>query len=788
MKTMGRRERNVILILILATVSAVFYSSKCLFVDGVLSWHIRQQEYWAMILELAVLFAAFWLVLWRAHSNMARLAGIAAVMSAFLWMHVVLIPVVAAGFYLWYLCTLGRRIRRLVSAGTVEPREGTGKKEPMRDFLMGSMAVLVMFCLMSAIGIGGIPYLWGAVFISAGFLIADTFFRRREEKVKFRAQEGKWSPLLAAAAAFVLTMFAIQAGRMNIAVDYDSLWYGVRGAYILDNGHGIYENLGTMGVVYTYSKGFETLTLPLASLPSYSFLISFNLWMAAGVLYGAYRAAGHLMEKRLSLILVVCLSSIPGIMNMSITAKTDIPTLFLQILMIEEMLRWKEGERWAFYYSLAAFLMSWTMKPTALVFSTAIYVCGIAEYLVCRYFDKNGRAGFPSGDFSSRGREKRQEKAERSLSRGVLEPGVLEPAAVSFLGLAALTGIWARTVKITGVPVTSVFSSIFTKLGFSMKYPYSVQHLPNSRESMSAAEWIKMAGKRIYGVLFNPQGPDMDHVILAWGSLFVLLFLVIWVIGAFAEQKEESPKEKAQDRWLAVIVLPFAAGNVISLIFLTQADGNYFMLFYTLLAICGLRRISRMKKKKVRSAVVCTMVPVILFSAAVMTLTNWNWSLGFTPVDLIHRGYYDHRLVKRDEMAENGNGQIWSILEEQPECRVIAVGKHPDVLAFPCNVQSYDDITGSQGNVVLAKSMDNFVEFMRYADTDYVYIQAGYMEEGMRCFSLTRDLIEYGVLMPVCYDHGNVLAEVDTDGGWSEESAARLTEFDRKYPMKTKAD
>lgn len=777
MRAMGRKERCVILILILVTVSAVWYSSRCLFVNGVLSWHIRQREYWTMLLELTALFGAFWLILWRTHSGMGRLAGIAAVMSAFLWLHVALVPVAASGLYLWYLCALGRRIRRLISAGSVGQRETMEGKETMRDFLVGSMAVLVTFCLMSAAGIGGIPYLWGAVLLSAGALIGEAVLRFRGEKRKFPVQAEPWSPLWAAGAAFVLTMFAVQAGRMNIAVDYDSLWYGVRGAHILDNGHGIYENLGTMGVVYTYSKGFETLTLPLAVLPSYSFLISFNLWMAAGVLYGAYRAANRLMEKRLCRILVVCLSSIPGIMNMSITAKTDIPTLLLQLLMIEEMLRWKEGERRAFYYSLAAFLMSWTMKPTALVFSTAIYACGIAEYLVCRHAVKRGRTGLP---FRERGEQKERGKSFPG-------PDGLESATVAFLGVSALAGIWARTVKITGVPVTSVFSSLFTKLGFSMKYPYSVQHLPNSREAMSASEWLKMAGKRICGVLLNPQGPDMDHVILAWGSLFVLFFLVVCIIGVFTEQKEESPWDKALGRWLAVTVLPFAAGNVMSLMLLTQVDGNYFMLFYTLLAVCGLRRTSRMKKKTVRTAVVCTMVPVILFSAVIMTLTNWNWSLGFTPVDLIHRGYYDHVLVKRDEMAERGNGQIWGILEEQPECRLIAVGKHPDVLSFPCNVQSYDDITGSQGNVVLAKSMDHFVEFMRYAQTDYVYVQAGYMEEEMRCFSLTRDLIEYGILIPVCYDHGNVLAAVDTDGVWSEESAARLEEFERQYLMSENA-
>ena len=39
----------------------------------------------------------------------------------------------------------------------------------------------------------------------------------------------------------------------------------------------------TIGIVYTYSKGWEILTLPLSTLPSYSFLLSFNVWMYATI-------------------------------------------------------------------------------------------------------------------------------------------------------------------------------------------------------------------------------------------------------------------------------------------------------------------------------------------------------------------------------------------------------------------------------------------------------------------------------------------------------------------------
>ena len=135
-------------------------------------------------------------------------------------------------------------------------------------------------------------------------------------------------------------------------------------------------------------------------------------------------------------------------------------------------------------------------------------------------------------------------------------------------------------------------------------------------------------------------------------------------------------------------------------------------------------------------------------------------------------------------MAEAGNAQIWEILAADPKNQLIAIGEHPKVLAFPCNAQSYADITGTWGNVVLVKYMDNFVEFMRYGKTDYVYAQAGYISEEERAWSLTRDLIEYGVLTPVCFEQGNMLAKVDVEGQRTEESVRYLEEFLENYVVK----
>ena len=81
---------------------------------------------------------------------------------------------------------------------------------------------------------------------------------------------------IAAMYALIFSMILLQVGRMNICADYDSLHYGLRSEYVLNDGGGIYENLGSINVVYTYSKGLETLLLPISGLPSYSFFLSFQ--------------------------------------------------------------------------------------------------------------------------------------------------------------------------------------------------------------------------------------------------------------------------------------------------------------------------------------------------------------------------------------------------------------------------------------------------------------------------------------------------------------------------------
>lgn len=733
------KEKGMLPALILAVtvLGAVFYSVNRLFFHGIFGWSFVLPEYRKMLLELFLLAGGFYLLLAFAPDQW-KFCGFLSLFGAFLWIHQILLPILASGCYLGLICVIGAGVRR----------QTTGL---LRNFLTGSAMVIVLFCVLSAFQIGNIRILWLVVCFAACLAVVVLLRGRRQYGSVGGNFRSFWKTdidkIHRAAMISVILVFAIQAGRMNGAVDFDSLWYGVRSSRILDMGKGIYENPGMIGVVYTYSKGLETLTLPLSILPSYSFLISFNWWLAMLVLYGAYRLANWMMSRKMACYLVVFLAAVPAIMNMTVTAKTDIITLLLQLILIEELIRSRREEE-AFGYALAAIFLSWTMKPTALLFSSAVFGMGVLGNLwdgVC----------------------------VRKLH-----------VRSWFLAFLTLIGIWARTFLITGVPVTSVFSSLFTRLGFTMNYPFGIQTIPNSGKESSLSLWLSDGVGRLWELLFAPQSEDMWHVMIAWGGLslwFLWMLSAVCALSGKAGQKRTDgtmPEPKLQ-RWFLLVLLPFTAGNLLSLMMLTQVDGNYFVLLYVLWAVWGFSVLGQKDLRCFKRVAGALTAVVVLFGCVVMSITNWSGYQGFFPAKLLHRGYYDHQLVARDVFAAEGKGEIWEILAQNKRNRVIAIGSHPESFYLPCCVQSYEDVTGSQGNVVLVKTMNNFVEFLDYAKTDYVYIEAGYIQEGSRADTLTRDLVEYGILIPVCYENGNVLARVDVHGQKTEDSKEQLEQFCR---------
>lgn len=718
-------------------------------------------------------------------------------MALFLWLHQILVPFLVSGFWFLALLLMGDLLffrgagdkagRENRMPGQMEDNAGNAvwMFRLTADFIGGAGGWICLICVLSAFGIGGLQRirLLAAGLAGAAWVIHGVRWFRRKSGAKQQGNAGNAESIRNAGSrrrrelclltrkeglflSVLFTMVFVQLARMNLLPDYDSLHYGLRSPYILDVGHGIYEHLGNINLVYTYPKGFEVLGFPLAGTETYGYLLCFSLWMALFVLvlvFGLIRMLGRGRTEALFAGMLVSL--IPGVMNMAITAKSDLVTLACQLCIVCGAVglfgrrertgmpeKREESENtgmpeW-FWISVGAFCLSMGMKPTAVVFSTVLAVVCLASVIV-----QKGCSG---------------KAVLRRLKANFLL--VLLPAA-------AWLGLWLRTLRMTGVPTTSVFTSIWEKLGFQVRWPFAFSAIPNQGLEMEAGERLCFLLARVIGVFLAPAGDDMFHVRIAWGSTIPALCLLAWIFWG-------KRKRPAGERCIGAAALGIGGLSLFSLFLLWQVDGNYFMLLYVLFVIVGTCTWAEAKRDfGLNMGLFGRWAGYLVFSVlvlvqAILTMgSNWAGTTGFTPAKLLHKGYFSHQQAVYQEKCQAGNEAIWSILSQDPQTRVIAWGEHPAVLQFPCNIQSYYDVTGSGGNVRLVKTLENFKQFLRYAGTQYLYVEAGYLEEGSRAWDVVRYLIEEGSLADIRFEHGNMLGRVNLEGEIPMEPEREAAEF-----------
>lgn len=770
------------LFLVLFCVAAVLIPAKTLFTgNGFFADYIHFTESKRMYVEIAILAVLIFGGLALLKRGRSRMYWLTAVVLVFSWIHVVFLPMVVSAVYLISLLAIGRFLRKQVFfRGMVWERSYFSF---YMDFLFGASFAIVVYCLLSALGVGKIAWMRLSVYAlgvaALGFdfssiscqcimgwqtlswMLAGSGASREIPRRVRRA----WT----LAAGWCVLMFLIQVGRLNIALDFDTLWYGVRSRYIVAGGTGLYENPGLVGMVYVYSKGFEVLTLPLCDLASHSYLTFFNLWLAVlgigAMVWNAVLLTGNRKqetEKKLTyhsvlpgIMAAVLTVSVPGIMNMALTAKADLITWLLQLIMLGCFFQYIHvyENHWIFLSGAAgSYFLSLTMKPTSLVFSTAVFgMMGL--YLLWFWFHERGAAAD-------------------------LFHHLVRLIGSLCLPFGALAGIWARTMKITGMPVTSVFTSIFAWFGFKMKYPFATSELPQNYQEEST---LHMLARRIWQMLMQPQGEDMGHVILAWGtSLMAVLIVMLVLYGIFSKKGDEQ-----SHIWNAALVIffPFVIVSLISLSMLYQIDGNYFMLLYSMLILGACRAMVYFKKIGFYPLASKCLAPLLVLNLIVTAISSWAWTAGFSEIHLLNKGRVNHRAQEQARMEEKGNTLIWQEVSQDPENRVIAFGTHPYCLQFPCNVESYRDITSPWGNVELVNSPEAFETYMAYAKTDYVYAEAGYLGPGSWEWSLDllREQIRRGSLTDLFFENGNMLARVSDTAVPEEEAQNNLEMFEQEY-------
>jgi len=533
-----------------------------------------------------------------------------------------------------------------------------------------------------------------------------------------------------------LLILMIQLCRINIAIDYDSLRYGLRSDVLLTGGHGFrgfFENTGLVNLVYSYPKGFEVLTRPLYFGHTWGYILCVNFWVLAVIWLMADLITREITGNVKAGIFTACLlSMVPGISNMALTAKSDLMTLLCQLIFLYCCVRYvnadaaPKGKDHALCgrltgCGLAALAASYALKPTALVFSSLL---GLTALIMLLRYEKQqgGRLLFSSAGCR-----------------------VLIPVLLFTLLMTA------RTFLITGMPFTSIFTGVFERLGMTLHYPFRVQQA-SSKAPLALTDTVRFYLGRLFGFLFCPVGEDMLHVQMAWGGLAFTLVLIAGLLGIrkVPEQMSElnrlqevgtpraaDPERKGRTLSKAGFLLTAAASAVtgavslLTLYFLYQIDGNYYGLLYALVIITGSSVISvraayevsplgknlpkRFSQKMDRAMIMLSAV-MIWFTA----FTGWAGPVGFTPVDPVNRGYYNHEV-------EFG---ISDPMHWDRHTRVVAFASEPDCYLLKGRVESWVDIDGTGGNVYLTDTKLNiFKEYLSFADIDYIYADLRFLHD-----------------------------------------------------------
>ena len=642
-------------------------------------------------------------------------------------------------------------------------------------------------------------------------------------------QEGTLYPLV-----FALPFFILQMNRSNVALDYDSLRYGLRSAYVLFP-EGFFSAHGQINSVYSYPKGLELLTYPLNYLPGYGFLLSFSLWtyLALALVFGLLLF--HFQKNRKKLYIgILCFFLLSSVGNMSLTMKTDLFTLLLQLSALYFFLKGKRLQ------SCFLLFFSYSFKPTAVVFSTLLGIVFLLTMLLEFFGKRNTKTNTKenininanTGINSNTNHNTIQAKGEKWTSK---LPFVL--FSLVYTGLITL-----RTFLITGLPFSTTFTGIFKAIGFHVNWPFNLDaHVDYSGE-LSLSESTFSFFRRFFSFLFYPVGEDMEHVAIAWSGVLFPLILVfgIWrcfslgrkclsgrnslaggnnlpgknsllgrnsLAGRESFLRRESGEASLWDYLpLSLSFLVIMAFSLLSFVMLWQIDGNYYILWESLaLLLCfsggnlqennlqeenaqknlqgerlqeenaqkGLMKTSTASSKGFILLLKAFFFFPFYLAAFLSTITtSWAGAVGFTPIDLANKGYYDHALVELENQGEKGSLPAFSEMAKNPRHHVLAFAETPECYRIPCNVQSITDVEGSGGSPGLYDSPLYFAWFLKWSDTDYVYLEQSFLhdEREERAREMLLQMAEEGIFQSPMLVEKNKILPLDGVKAFSESN------------------
>ncbi|MBA8887755.1 hypothetical protein FHW12_001969 [Dokdonella fugitiva] len=674
-----RRELALAVFMLLLAAAFIATPAWQLLEYGPFSWHVRQPAYWQGGLEALALVGI--LAGTCARGRRAPVIGAIALLL-YLRHHAVDAALLLDVLYIEIVVGLGAFARR--AFGLPAPRDA---QDYLHAFVLGFVGWSLLAWSASALDAGSIRQLRWLTLLAG---VPALFGRHRPftlflwDGLRARAPgERAWCGAITA-------WLAVLYARSNVAIGYDSLWYGLRPEYVLDPHHSVFEPLGLTSPVHYYPKLYEVFLLPLSALGDSSTVACLSIWMLALTLLACHQIGRRIgVPARVALPMLATIATLPALASVSIEPKPDAISVAFLLLAANAAFAFLETRSLAdALWMLVCAAFAGLAKLSAVPFAGALVLATLL-----------------------------------AAARGRVAPVVVDPVAErrrSALAIAATVAaaivagfVIARTWLLTGMPTVGpdVLFRSWRALGMTLKEPAGTLNWTEpqvwSDVPMLIVDW-----------LFRPQ--TMPHVVTAWvGNVWAWLALSS-AAAAMAGARRE--RRVAYGPLVGLI----AAGLVLALgarYGVRGSDGNYFLgalLPATIVAAAA--TFARLAEARRVFAVALACLPVFALFQAAYSFASASWVTGTRPFDLdLTRSWKDSRRERWERLQYAGLETIGRYLKEQDGLtRSVGYVAEPVSFLLPSRFEYLPTISYSRPEYFATP--EQFAAFLRAQRIDYLIL------------------------------------------------------------------
>lgn len=627
-----------------------------LIVAGPFNWQVHQPGFRdggieALAATLAVACAVMWL-----RSRAQRLLACCAVAWLYLRLHHVDLPLLAAILYLEALLALGRLL--------VYRWQRDGEPGFMLHFICGVGAYSILVVLLSVLHLA-YPAVLYATALGIGLLAAVV---TRHVPYTYRAMaagvDGERMERLVFGLLFV-TLLVVMA-KTKLISDYDSQWYGLRSAYVLEQGGSIFANLGLAHFVFYYPKLYEALILPLCAFPDSSYPAALSALCYVLMLYVVHGLAMDISgDQRLAALATLVTGWVPVAVFTSLLVKPDFFTALVLLVAAVYLIRFlADGRLGDGFAGAGALAIALCGKLTAVPFGGFMAIASAFAWALY---------------------------LRRRLPRPPAQAGGQLLAFV--LGVATFAIFTCRTYVLTGLPYVapSFFVTLAQALGLGAHFPYG--DLANAQLG-DAWHFNSQGPGLVFDALLRPA--RLPHIDYSWiGNVFVLagLAAALAVRGWW--------KQPGFRRPFLLMGLPLLLMTLFFIAFLGRiygGDGNYYvfpLMLFTALATVSLHYAGA----KLRDGAVAGLLLLTAANGFIWFTTTPEWH-GGTAVfsgDL-SRSTFDGVQESKAAIRNEGAVKIATLMQQaaqQGHCTALADGDEMGLFVLPCAVESARVLAGA---------------------------------------------------------------------------------------------